>query len=309
MAKVIRMSTADIESAVEEFRSAITNNPMISDGKLSYTKTFPKNGRKATIHFSEIAYLKMTRLVEKFSKEIAWHGVAFRGDDLDKDDYYITDILVYPQEVTGATVTTDQTKYQDWLYSHDDDIFNNIRFQGHSHVNMGVTPSGTDETLYDSIIGMMGADDFYIFGIWNKKNSRNISIYDMKKNLVFDNSEVSVDVIDGGIGIDKFLKEAEGMVVEHQYQYNNTNAYTNWNQYSYGDQNGYSTVKLTNSVQQSQDKPKNPVTPASAVKTGTTSKKKKQVDVKTAKIALCGLRDEYDCDDYDNDPYSAFGHT
>lgn len=306
MGKIIRMSNEDIETTVAEFRNALYGNPVVSNGKVSFTKTFSSNTRVATIHFTELAYLKMTQLIDKFDKEIAWHGVAFRDEDESKDDYYISDILVYPQEVTGATVTTDQEKYTMWLYGHEDDVFNNIRFQGHSHVRMAVTPSGTDDLLYERIIEKMKDDDFYIFGIWNKNNDRNVFIYDMKKNMVFDNDDVVIDVPDSGVGILSFLKDAEGMVKQVQYTPTFQNNYG-----AYGYYGGQNATTVSSTIG---DKPSTPVTPASGsgLKTNTVKKKKKRVDPDVARIALFGSRadDNDDTEDgYDDSPYSAFGHT
>lgn len=311
MGKIIRMSNEDIETTVAEFREALYENPMVSNGKVSFTKTFNNSARVATIHFTELAYLKMTQLIEKFDKEIAWHGVAFRDEDESKDDYYISDILVYPQEVTGATVTTDQDKYTTWLYCHDDDVFNNIRFQGHSHVRMAVTPSGTDNLLYERLIEKMTDDDFYIFGIWNKNYDRNVFIYDMKKNMVFDNDDVIIDVSDGNVGILSFLKEAKDMVKQIQYTPTYQNIYG-----SYGSYHGQNVQSLSPAPapETATSKPSTPVTPASGagLKMNTVKKKKKRVDPDVARIALFGSRanDNDDEDDgYDDSPYSAFGHT
>ena len=151
MAKIIKMTPEIIDEVRRDFENAISSMKL-SDGKISFTKSFTSIQRKATVYFTEIAWLKMQSLIREFDKEVAWHGLAFRGEDPEKDEYTITDILVYPQEVTGATVTSDQTKYQEWLMSHDDDVFNNIRMQGHSHVNMATNPSSVDLSLYERIL-------------------------------------------------------------------------------------------------------------------------------------------------------------
>lgn len=299
MGKLIKMSRNDIERMVEEFRNTLYGNPQISGGKIVYEKTLDDKARKATIHFTEKAHLKMMKLLEKFDSEVAWHGLAFRDEDPNKDDYYITDIMVYPQEVTGATVTTDQNKYMMWLYSHDDNTFPHIRFQGHSHVRMSVGASAVDEALYDSLIGQLGDDDFYIFGIWNKNNARNVSIYDMKKNMLFTNEDVSIDIIDDGTGIIEFLKNATEMVVDKKPAYP-----------TYGSQYPRGTTAYGGTT--TSTKPNNPVTPApkNAAKTGG----KKRVDPETARLALSNKSrvaddDEPVDDGYDDSPYSAFGHT
>ena len=147
MAKIIKLTQECIDEVRRDFESAL-QNIKLSDGKINFCKSFGNINRRATVYFTEIAWEKMQTLIREFDKEVAWHGIAFRGDDPEKDEYTISDILVYPQEVTSATVTTDQNKYQTWLMDHEDDVFNNIRMQGHSHVNMSTSPSVVDACEY-----------------------------------------------------------------------------------------------------------------------------------------------------------------
>ena len=182
MAKPIKLTPEIIEEVKKEFDAYVKDK--ISDGRISFQKTVNTVQRKATVYFVQSAYRKFQALVKEFDKEVAWHGIAYRGKDESKDEYYITDILVYPQEVTGATVTTDQNKYQTWLMNHDDETFNNIRMQGHSHVNMGVTPSGVDENLYESILAQLDDTMFYIFMIWNKKNDKKSKVLQKKSKAL-----------------------------------------------------------------------------------------------------------------------------
>lgn len=213
MSKIIKMTPEHIEECKRDFEEVL-RNAKLSDGRISFSKSFSSIDRKARLLFTEIAWLKMQTLIREFNNEVAWHGIAMRGDD---DDYIISDILVYPQEVTGATVTTDQEKYQMWLMSHDDDVFNNIRMQGHSHVNMQVTPSGVDTSLYDRILEQLDDTMFYIFLIYNKRGDKTIKIYDMAKNVMFDTPDVTVAIMDDGTGTEKFLRDAKEMVKTKVY--------------------------------------------------------------------------------------------
>lgn len=213
MSKVIKLTEAQLAECRRDFDVALSTLK-VYDGKISFIKTITCPNEKATLYFKPIAWRKMQKLVESFSTEVAWHGVAYRGEDETKNEYYITDILVYPQTVTGATVNTDQEKYEMWLMEHTDDVFNNIRMQGHSHVNMGVTPSGTDEAHQSKILEQLEDDMFYIFLIWNKRGDKTVRIYDFKKNILFETADVSVEVLDDGSGIDEFLKDAKSKVVE-----------------------------------------------------------------------------------------------
>jgi hypothetical protein len=215
MAKLIKLTPEIIEEVKKEFDAYVKDK--ISDGRISFQKTVNTVQRKATVYFVESAYRKFQALVKEFDKEVAWHGIAYRGKDASKDEYFITDILVYPQEVTGATVTTDQNKYQTWLMNHDDETFNNIRMQGHSHVNMGVTPSGVDENLYESILAQLDDTMFYIFMIWNKKNDKTCKIYDLAKNILFDTTDCEIKIITvppADVKIEGVTEEEQGTMLE-----------------------------------------------------------------------------------------------
>lgn len=194
MAKIIKITPDCLAEIRKDFEETLSS-AKLSDGKISFSKSFGNIKRDATVFFTHEAWQKMQALIKGFDKEVAWHGIAYRGEE-GKDEYYITDILVYPQEVTGATVNTDQEKYQMWLMNHEDDVFNNIRMQGHSHVNMGVTPSGVDNSLYERILEQLDDEMFYIFLIYNKKGDKTFKIYDLAKNILFETGDVTVKVLD-----------------------------------------------------------------------------------------------------------------
>lgn len=225
MAKIIKLTPDIIERCRAEIQENLVNTYKEIEKKLSenigggkidfsfgrYTKNLDTVKRRATIYFSEVAWLKMTALIREFSTEVAWHGIAYRDEDETKDCYYITDILVYPQKVSGGNVETDQEAYQTWLYALDDDQFNNLRMQGHSHVNMPTNPSSVDLNQQGKILEQMGSEDFYIFMIWNKSHTKNIKIYDIKKNVLFETEDVDIQFFDETVGIDQFVKEAKGL--------------------------------------------------------------------------------------------------
>ncbi len=211
MSKLIKVTPECLEEVRKEFEEMLKTSKF-PDGKISFSKSLSYINRKAVIYFTELAWLKMQTLIREFDKEVAWHGIAKRRDDTEKDEYIISDILVYPQEVTGATVNTNQEEYQTWMMSHEDDVFYNIRMQGHSHVNMSTGPSGVDTTLYERILAQLKDDMFYIFMIWNKRNEKTIKIYDLKKNVLFESYDVEVKILDDGTGIEHFLKSAKEMV-------------------------------------------------------------------------------------------------
>jgi hypothetical protein len=208
------------QTAQQEFAELLASSKM-SDGEISYSKSFKyRDDCKAVVLITPEAYNKMLTLVTEFSDEVGWHGTASRSGE---GVYIIEDIFVYPQEVTGSTVTTDQFAYSEWLYELDDDTFNKIRMQGHSHVNMGVRPSGVDDKHRQQILEQLEADMFYIFMIWNKSLSVHTLIYDMQRNILFEDDDVTVQLL-GDDGMDDFLADAQAKVQKKSYSSKKTTA-------------------------------------------------------------------------------------
>lgn len=215
---------AEFDKKIDEIRKNFVDIMLksFSSGKIdfsfgSFKKSFDLDDKKANLHFSECAWLKVQTLVREFSNEVAWNGTAYRDEET--DDYYIDDIFVHPQEVTGATVNTDQAKYEEWLYKLDDETFNHLRMQGHSHVNMDVTPSSTDEMHQSKILSQLKPTDFYIFLIFNKRGNKFIRIYDKKKNVMYETGDITVYVGEDKFGLETFLENAKKLVVTKTYSY------------------------------------------------------------------------------------------
>lgn len=239
MSKMITLPQEILNQYTQEFYE-ILRTGKFSDGKINFTKTLGTVDRKATVLFTEMAWQKMQTLIREFDKEVAWHGVAERCEE--KDTYLISDILVYPQEVTGSTVTTDQNEYEMWLMKQEDDVFNNIRMQGHSHVNMSTSPSSVDLNLYDGILSQLDSDMFYIFMIYNKRGEKTVKLYDLRENILFETADVTVAVKEVG-DLTGFLEEAKELVVTKTYNYG-AGVRTHGNSYpGYPSYGGYSAQK------------------------------------------------------------------
>lgn len=216
MSKPIRFTPALIQQMMMDFGEKLSGTKYF-DGKVSYTKTYTyedSEDSKAIILFEPVAYAKMIMLLHTFDSEVGWHGTVER---LDERTFVIKDILVYPQEVTGSTVTPDQTKYQTWMMELDDDTFNELHMQGHSHVNMGTTPSAVDTAFYESILNQMTDEDFYIFMIFNKRLERTVKIYDMKSNTLYENGDVSIGIRCEEGDLSQFITDAKDDVVKKTY--------------------------------------------------------------------------------------------
>jgi proteasome lid subunit RPN8/RPN11 len=169
----------------------------------------------------------MMLYVRDTSTEIAWHGTVKRNKE--ENWYLIKDVFLYPQTLTATTVNTDQEKYQEWLQNiEDDDVFNNIRFQGHSHVNMGTSPSGTDINMYNSFLQVLPKNDYYIFAIMNKTGSFTCFIYDLEKNLIYETQDINIKIVaDKTCDLIKNINEEKDKYCS-KFEYNtqyNTQAY------------------------------------------------------------------------------------
>lgn len=141
-----------------------------------------KNIEEPTIYITASAYIKMRKLVEATDTEVGWYGTVETVPGLPRT-YIINDILVYPQTVTGATCTQDDDKIFEFEASLSMEQTNSKRFHGHSHVNMGVTPSGVDETFYQDILTQV--KDYFIITITNKKHDYTVRFYDMENNILY----------------------------------------------------------------------------------------------------------------------------
>lgn len=217
MSKVIHLTQEMIDTATAEFSEQLAKSRNLC-GSVQYTKTFEDKDDKAVLYFTQLAWSKMTALLREFSKEIAWHGVASRVDG-EENAYVVSDIMVYPQTVSATSVDMDEIAYAKWIVDHDgDERFNSIYFQGHSHVNMGTSSSSTDLQHQEDIVAQLGPDDFYIFVIYNKSLSRNIRIYDMRKNRMYSDSDVTTQMI-WDFDIDGFMEESKGLVKERYAGY------------------------------------------------------------------------------------------
>lgn len=223
MSRAFNIDQTEIEKIREEFLKFLAAG-VFKNNTVNYSKKLTLNtGKKASLEISQLADKKMRALVDKFDKEVAWHGIARKVKD---GDYVIDDIVVYPQKVTGSTVTTDQEKYQMWLYEQPDEIFNNLRMQGHSHVNMSVTPSSVDETYYGGIVDQLRDDDFYIFLVTNKKGDVYVNIYDKQSNTVYEDKDVTV-FVDVEEEILEFAEKAKELVVDEYFpRYTGTQVYS-----------------------------------------------------------------------------------
>lgn len=211
----IKMNQKIINDILTDVYTQIASLNVLKNEKVSISKMLSKPAKDAVeVNFTPEAYHEMCMLIDHFDTEVAWHGLV---DRIDKTHFRITKILVYPQKVTGATVNTDQEKYTNWQNELDDDTFNALRFQGHSHVNMSTNPSSVDMDKQWEMINNFEDDVFYIFMIWNKKRNYNVRVVDMAENVIYSGDDVKVTI--GDTDMKSFLTEAKKFIEKPNYTY------------------------------------------------------------------------------------------
>ena len=166
------------------------------------------------VYITAEAYVKLRKLVDDTTTEIGWYGTVTKMPGFESV-FVIDDILVYPQTVTGATCVQDDDRVFEFELNLSTDQVNRKRLHGHSHVNMGVTPSGVDEQFYQDILTQV--DDYFIVMITNKSGAYYTRFYDMQNNILYTGIPVQV-MLDNGIALEHWYDDAtQNNIKEHTY--------------------------------------------------------------------------------------------
>ena len=147
-----------------------------------------------SVYITREAKTWIDAIVSQHSEEVGWMGIV----DKDDDNNYIISEIFYPKNdlTTGTTceihsgAQADMMRY--YVNKNEDYKIPKIKFWGHSHVNMGVGPSGQDDKQGLEYAHSNG--DYMIRGIFNKKGDYNITIYDVEAKLKY--YDLPLNVID-----------------------------------------------------------------------------------------------------------------
>ncbi|MGD9382357.1 MAG: hypothetical protein PVI03_07925 [Candidatus Thorarchaeota archaeon] len=169
-----------------------------------------------TVFYTPKAWTKIRRAVDKCTKEVGWLGIVERQGD----DYLIEDIFIPKQTVSHTETDIDAEDMVDLVMSLEEP--DKLLYWGHSHVNMGVSPSGQDE---QQTAEYLEHADFFIRGIYNKKGEAKVDVFDMKLGLVF--QKVSTKILYNALTEEEekaFEAELNKNVIERTYQTSNYGA-------------------------------------------------------------------------------------
>jgi hypothetical protein len=204
---------------LEKYDSTIYMNTSSIDIKVDVKEILEqfieeKHLEEPKVYITTEAYVKLRKLVDDTTTEIGWYGTVTKMPGLESV-FVIDDIIVYPQVVTGATCVQDDDRVFEFELSLSTDQVNRKRFHGHSHVNMGVTPSGVDEQFYQDILTQV--DDYFIIMITNKSGNYYTRFYDMHNNILYTSIPVQV-MLDDGIALEHWYDDAtQNNLKEHTY--------------------------------------------------------------------------------------------
>lgn len=124
------------------------------------------------------------------TKEFLFLGLVHK----EKNDYIVEDFLLVPQQkCSTAYCETDDEAYPQWLAENVPlEQRSLIRLHGHSHVNMGTTPSGTDDTQIKELCN--NVSDFFIQLIVNHNMVNTINIWDKTNKIIYNNLEQYIEI-------------------------------------------------------------------------------------------------------------------
>lgn len=179
---------------------------------------------KATIKMSGDIYASIVSAVQRQDKEFAWFGdVVVEQDDPENFVIRISDIYLYPQTVSNSSVSEPDTSSQEYLDFMCDKIAEGARlgkpvmqYYGHSHVNMGVTPSAVDMDYRNQNAQLN------VFSIHNKAGNMEWQIW--TEDFIYETKDIDVQVMGTKLQNTELIKEKAYPKVMHY-----GGAYPNYN--------------------------------------------------------------------------------
>jgi len=151
------------------------------------------------IIISKVAYNKMWHYVDLANQEVSWLGTVVQQDN----DYMIQDVFLLKQEVSGCQTVITENGLADFgegilKLQNGVELYNNIRFWGHSHVHMGTGPSGQDDE--QMVLFENSEHPFFIRGILNKCGRMEFTIYFYSSGIKISDAEWCIyDPVDSSI--------------------------------------------------------------------------------------------------------------
>lgn len=146
------------------------------------TKEEARKNRAPIVYYAPDVFEALDYIIAKCTKEVGWLGTV---KVMDSGDYLIDRIFVPEQTVTGAEtdiLPEAMLALANEIIESGDDP-SRLYYWGHSHVNMGVAPSGQDERQIEEYLDSCPV---FIRGIYNKKGDSKVDVYDTTKKRIYE---------------------------------------------------------------------------------------------------------------------------
>lgn len=188
-----------------------------------------------TLYFTPEAVRTMQAYIEECNEEVGWLGMVEKYDD---EVYLCTEVHLLHQEVGPATTEITPEGLVKYAEEVGLERMDSIRLWGHSHVNMGVSPSGQDENQME-LFENNGCEWFFRI-IANKKGAMSVSFFNYVGNYIVDDIpwdvyypvSVDLDVIKAEIA-DKVKKKTYTQPAVTPYKGNTYVGRTPYSDYDY----------------------------------------------------------------------------
>lgn len=120
-------------------------------------------------------------IVSTQDKEVAWVGLV---EKLKDSNYLVYKLYIPNQTVTSTSVDIEPDAMANLVMQILNENHNpeHLRYHGHSHVNMAVFPSSTDQ---QHIVDYLEHADFFIREIRNKNDKYRVDIFDKEQNKIY----------------------------------------------------------------------------------------------------------------------------
>lgn len=148
-----------------------------------------------TIYFTREAWVKQCHLVKICNKEVGWFALV----DYDEKDnaFTITELVIPAQEVTAAETDIGKEDLADAAMELIEQGKDTSKMYAwfHSHVNMGVSPSGQDEFQVEDFLEDLADQPevpAFIRGIQNKSGKLKLDVYYIQHGIAYQNLDFYV---------------------------------------------------------------------------------------------------------------------
>lgn len=208
----MKVKVKGFKSFYNRYTKAENFSPHSFETKIEMMSDVPK------ILISKVAYAKMWHYVDIAGEEVGWLGTVEKIPGA----LLIKDVFLLKQKVSSAQTTITEeglTEFGEEILQLPDgvDIYNNIRFWGHSHVNMGTSPSGQDESQMEIFKG--SEHPYFIRGILNKRGRMEFTIFFYENGIKIEDAEWAIyEPVDASIR-ENIEAEFKEKVTKETYNY------------------------------------------------------------------------------------------